>query len=144
MFSTSSLSLSPASESSSSPSAVPGQLTIKGECLSIDEKKITLLQSATCPKHGQKPFNNLDSKETEKAKLVPAKSKLPDTKEILKILRERAIFIVSILVISVWLATLRQTEGHSVTVSCLLGPGLQNTLPVYFHPAQHRLLADLQ
>ena len=108
------------------------------------EKKKKSLQSATCPKHGQKPFNNLDSKETEKTKLVPAKSKLPDTKEILKILRERAIFIVSILVISVWLATLRQTEGHSVTVSCLLGPGLQNSLPVYFHPAQHRLLADLQ
>lgn len=62
-----------------------------------EEPSSRVLQSASCPKHGQKHYGNhhTPSREADKIKLVSAKIKQQDTKEILKILRERAIFIVS-------------------------------------------------
>ena len=62
-----------------------------------DPRLLQKLQTASCPKHGQKQLGDQEAP-LEKIKpisQVSAKTKQMDTKEILKILRERAICIVS-------------------------------------------------
>ena len=62
-----------------------------------DERLKLTLQTASCPKHGQKQLVEQEAP-LEKIKpisQVSGKTKQLDTKEILKILRERAICIVS-------------------------------------------------
>ena len=63
-----------------------------------DERIIQTLQTTSCPKHGQKQVVEEAEAPLEKIKpisQVSGKTKQLDTKEILKILRERAICIVS-------------------------------------------------
>ena len=62
-----------------------------------DERLLQKLQTASCPKHGQKQLVDQEAllEKIKPISQVSAKNKQMDTKEILKILRERAICIVS-------------------------------------------------
>ena len=111
------------------------------------------VQTASCPKHGQKQLADQEApleKIIKPISKVSAKTKQMDTKEILKILRERAICIVSCFLglLSAWETILlpgQGSSGQSLQLSlCISGPSVQNSLPLHLHPTEHRLLANLQ